>query len=133
MIIENQFDAKDKVMSKNEKVVFELNPREQDDASTKIETIKNLIFGETIQAYDIEFEQLKQDILDKKKALEDLVDEVHTELKQTLDNLSTDVNIRIGDLEKRLEDKLEDLDAATVDKKILGTLLIDMGKKISDK
>ena len=35
------------------------------DASSKIETIKNLIFGENIQAYDSEFETLKKEITRK--------------------------------------------------------------------
>lgn len=120
-------------MSRNQKEVFELNKREEEDASSKIEVIKNLIFGETIKAYDIEFEELKKDILAKKKVLEQLVDEVQTELKQTLDNLSTDIHIRISDLEKGMENKMEDLEAGAVNKKVLGKLLMDLGEKISNK
>ena len=37
--------------------------QQQAEATSKIEAIKELIFGENIQAYDSEFEKLKADIL----------------------------------------------------------------------
>ena len=119
-------------MSKNSKRVIELNTKE-DDAASKIDVIKNLIFGENIQAYDSEFELLKQDILDKKKILEELIEDVKADLKTAIDNVTTDVNIRITELEDNLENKLEDIDTAKVNKKMLGDLLIELGEKVSNK
>lgn len=119
-------------MSKSDKAVIALNKKEADTTS-KIEAIKNLIFGDNIQAYDSEFESLKQDILNKKKVLEQLIDEVGADLRTAIDNVSTDVNIRITELEGSLESKIEDLGAETVNKKMLGKLLIEMGEKVSNK
>ncbi len=118
-------------MSKNQKAVINLH--ENQETESKIEAIKNLIFGDNIQAYDSEFETLKQDILDKKKILEDLIEEVSTDLRKSIDDVSTDVNIRITDLEKSLEGKIEDLDSKSVDKDLLGKLLINLGEKVSSK
>lgn len=118
-------------MSKNQKAVINLH--ENQETESKIEAIKNLIFGDNIQAYDSEFESLKQDILDKKKILEDLIEEVSTDLRKSIDDVSTDVNIRITDLEKSLEGKIEDLDSKSVDKDLLGKLLINLGEKVSSK
>jgi len=101
------------------------------DASSKIDAIKQLIFGENMQAYDSEFETLKKDILKKKEELEQLIDEVKTELLQNIDNLSTDINIRITELEASLEDKTEALDEKKVDRKLLGELFTKLGEKIS--
>lgn len=101
------------------------------DASSKIDAIKQLIFGENMQAYDSEFETLKQDILKKKEELEQLIDEVKTELLQNIDNLSTDVNIRITELEASLEEKTDALDEKKVDRKLLGELFTKLGEKIS--
>ncbi|NER12932.1 fructose 1,6-bisphosphatase [Leptobacterium flavescens] len=109
------------------------NNTPQNDASSKIEVIKNLIFGENIEAYNSEFDNLKNDILKKKKELESLVEEVKSDLNQTLDNLSTDINIRITELENSLEEKADNLDAAKVDKETLGKLLVDLGEKIRNK
>lgn len=100
------------------------------DPSTKIEAIKNLIFGENIQEYNSEFDNIKNDILAKKKALETLIEEVRSELIQNIDNLSTDLNIRITELETSMENKLDDLDEKKVDRRQLGQLLINLGEKI---
>ncbi len=103
------------------------------DPSSKIEAIKNLIFGENIAAYNSEFEKVKKDISLKKKELEDFIDDTRKELNQAIDNLSTDINIRITELEDSLADKAETLDSKKVDKKTLGNLLISLGEKISQK
>ena len=112
--------------------VVKLNDKKE-EAASKIEIIKNLIFGENIVAYDSEFDLLKKDILDKKKVLENLIEEVRKELKTAIDNVATDVNIRITELEDNLSDKLETLDGNKVDKKMLGKLLMDLGEKVSQK
>ena len=101
------------------------------DSSSKIDAIKQLIFGENMQAYDSEFETLKQDILNKKEALENLIDEVKTELLQNIDNLSTDINIRITELEASLQEKTEDLDDKKLDRRLLGEFFTKLGEKIS--
>lgn len=118
-------------MTKNDKAVIKLH--ENQETESKIEAIKNLIFGENIQAYDSEFATLKKDILNKKKILEDLIEEVGDDLRKSIDNLSTDVNIRISDLEQSLEDKIGNLEEKSIDKKTLGKLLIDLGEKVSSK
>lgn len=118
-------------MGKNNKVVA---PKEkQEEAASKIEIIKNLIFGENIETYDSEFESLKRDIVQKKKVLEDLIEDVRQDLKTAIDNVATDVNIRITELEDKIDDKIESLENDKVAKKTLGKLLTDLGEKISQK
>lgn len=119
-------------MTKNNKPMFKLEDKIESSAS-KIDLIKNLILGETLQAYDSDFEALKTDILEKKKVLEDLVDEIRTDLNTALDSVSTDVNIRITELEKNLSDKIDDIETDKVNKKMLGKLLVDLGEKIAAK
>ena len=101
------------------------------DANSKIEAIKNLIFGENIAAYNSEFDKVKKDILSKKKELEDFIDDTRKELNQAIDNLSTDINIRITELDDKLADKVEMLEDKKVDRKTLGDLLIALGEKIN--
>lgn len=103
------------------------------DPSSKIEAIKNLIFGDNIAAYNSEFDTVKQDILHKKRELEDFIEETRKELNQSIDNLSTDINIRITELEDNLNDKANELSNKKVDKKTLGDLLITLGEKIGQK
>ncbi len=108
----------------------EVTTPQVEDPSSKIEAIKNLIFGENIQEYDSEFEKIKQDIRKKQQELSSLVDEVRAELMQNVDNLSTDLNIRITELENSLNDKADELQHTKVDRDLLGDLLVDLGNRI---
>ncbi|SHJ67375.1 fructose 1,6-bisphosphatase [Aquimarina spongiae] len=119
-------------MAKNNKAVQE-KEEVVNDPSSKIEAIKNLIFGDNIAAYNSEFEIVKKDILSKKKELEGFIEDTRNELNQAIDNLSTDINIRLTELEDKLADKAETLDAQKVDKKTLGDLLITLGENIQQK
>ena len=115
----------------NETIKESMNGNLQDDASSKIDAIKQLIFGENMQAYETQFEEMKKEILEKKRELETMMDDVKSELLQSLDNLSTDVNIRITDLEDTINNNLDAKDAQKVDRKLLGDLLVNLGQKIS--
>ncbi|WP_452219713.1 fructose 1,6-bisphosphatase [Lacinutrix salivirga] len=101
------------------------------DANSKIDAIKQLIFGENIQAYDSEFEAVKHDLKKKKEELEALIEDVRNELLQNIDNLGTDINIRITELENTFDDKLETLDDKKLDRRLLGELFTKLGEKIS--
>ena len=117
-------------MSKNDKNTQDIT--NSNDPTSKIDAIKQLIFGDNIQEYDHEFEAVKLDILNKKKELESLIDDVKAELLQNIDNLSTDINIRITELENTLEDKAQVLEEKKLDRKLFGDLLIKLGEKISN-
>ncbi len=119
-------------MSKSQQPVISINKKEEDALSkSKIEVIKNLIFGENIQEYNTEFDKLKKEILEKKKALEELIEEVRTDLKASIDDVSTDVNVRITDLEESLTQRIEAAESDIVHREELGKLLIQLGEKIS--
>lgn len=100
------------------------------EANSKIEAIKNLIFGENIAEYNHEFESLKADLEHKRVELQGFIDDTRKELMTAIDNLSTDVNIRISDLENSLSERTDDLDVKKVDKNQLGDLLIKLGENI---
>ena len=101
-----------------------------EESNSKIEAIKNLIFGDNIQEYDHEFESLKVDITKKREELLEYVDDSRKEIMRAVDNLSTDVNIRISDLEQSLNDKAQDLEDRKMSKDSLGDMLIKLGEKI---
>lgn len=116
-------------MLENAKINSDLN--KINDSNSKIDAIKHLIFGENMDEYSHEFEAVKQDILNKKKELENLIDEVKVELLQNIDNLSTDINIRITEVENSIDDKVSAVDQKKLDRKLFGDLLIKLGEKIS--
>lgn len=100
------------------------------ESNSKLDAIRNLIFGENIQQYDSEFDLLKKDILAKRKELNDLIEDTKDELNKAVDNLSTDLNIRISDLESKMQDDLEDINASKLDRNMLGDALIALAQKI---
>lgn len=116
---------------KSNEVVTAPRDTTSNDASSKINAIKDLIFGENIQEYNHEFENIKADILKKKKELEAFVEDTKTELLKSIDNLSTDVNIRITELEDKTVENIENLEDKKVDRQVLGDLLIKLGEKIN--
>lgn len=99
--------------------------------SSKIELLKDIIFGDNIQEYDSEFEAIKSEIKNKKAELEGLINEVKTDLDNMIDGMNTDINIRLTELEESINDRSEALDESKVDKQVLGKLLITLGEKIT--
>lgn len=99
---------------------------------SKFDAIKEILFGENIETYNKEFEEVKQTILDQKNELLNLIDEVKKELDVAIDNLSTDVNIRITNLEDKLSDRIDALEDTKIDKASLSSLFIKLGNKIND-
>lgn len=117
-------------MAKNEKPD---NQVVADAANSKIEAIKNLIFGENIQEYNHEFEALKADIIAKREELLDYVDNTRKELSAAIDNVSTDMGMRLSDLEESLNERASALDKEKMSKSNLGDVLIELGEKIKSK
>lgn len=102
------------------------------NTNSKIDAIKELIFGDNIQAYNSEFETVKADILAKKEELQNLISTIESELLHSIDTLSTDINIRITDIEHSITDKVDALNSKKVDRKQLSDLFIKLGEKISE-
>lgn len=116
-------------MAKNEK---KDNQIVTDVANSKIEAIKNLIFGENIQEYDYEFEALKADLVAKREELLDYVDNTRKELSAAIDNISADMGMRVSDLEESLNERTTHLEKHKMSKDSLGNILIELGEKIKN-
>lgn len=99
-------------------------------ANTKIDAIKQLIFGDNMAEYSQEFDTLKKEIEKSKEELTAYIEDTRKDLMTAIDNLSTDVNIRISDLEESMNDRTDALDNKKVDKAQLGDLLIALGENI---
>lgn len=106
------------------------NNAEVTNTDSKIDAIKQLIFGDNIAEYSQEFETLKNDLEKRRQELSDFIDDTRKELMSAIDNLGTDLNIRISDLEESLNEKADTLEAKKVNRSQLGDLLIEMGEKI---
>lgn len=99
---------------------------------SKIDAIKDILFGENIQNYDKAFDEVKNDIISKKKELIEIISDTKSELDTAIDNLATDLNIRITELEDSINSKIDGLNDTKVDKSLLGDLFIKLGKQLND-
>ena len=117
-------------MSKNQQNSGDQIAANSLESAQRLEAIKNLIFGENIQQIDQDFQSLKNLIDKRKEELDTYIEDTRKELMHTIDNLSTDLNIRITDLESNLDQKAALLEHKKVDRTMLGTLLVNLGEKI---
>lgn len=95
---------------------------------SKIDTIKNLIFGEQIEAYELEFKSLKSDIETKRQELENYITEVRTALFQQVEQLDKDLDQKIIEINQTNEK----LQKEKINKDILGSMLIEIGERIKE-
>lgn len=103
-------------------------PKNQELA--RIEAIKQLIFGENIQQIDSDFETLRNDLEKKKQELEYYIALVNKQLTEAMDNMETDINIRITELERSTTQRMDSLQHTKTDRKQLGEWLKDLGEKL---
>ena len=109
----------------------------------KIEAVKQLIFGENMQQYDSEFNEVratikktKQELVNEidetRTALTDLINETRESLNKAVSDLRSDMNKKTSQLRADLDDSVADLDERKVNRKLLGELLQMMGKQIAE-
>ncbi|WP_299128854.1 fructose 1,6-bisphosphatase [uncultured Winogradskyella sp.] len=106
-------------------------PVTKDDESSKFEAIKEILFGENIKTYNHEFESVKKDILNQRQEILDLIADTQKEIDSAIDNLSTDLNIRITELQDQLNNNIDELEAKKVSKATLSDLFIKLGTALN--
>ncbi|OEK06958.1 hypothetical protein [Roseivirga misakiensis] len=109
----------------------------------KIEAVKQLIFGENMQQYDSEFNEIKalikktrtdveNEINDTRDALNKLINQTKESLTNDISDLRSDMNKKVTQLRSDMDDSVADLDERKVNRKLLGTMLQEMGKQIAE-
>jgi len=93
---------------------------------SKIDAIKEIIFGQTMQEYDQRFENLHALLLDKLKYQKEDSDKQINAIRKEFDSYKVETERTFKALEKRLLDQVElNLDSK-VDKKIVKRYLISL-------
>lgn len=109
----------------------------------KMEAVKQLIFGENMQQYDSEFNEIKalikktrtdveNEINDTRDALTKLINQTKETLTNDISDLRSDMNKKVTQLRSDMDDSVADLDEKKVNRKLLGTMLQEMGKQIAE-
>lgn len=109
----------------------------------KIEAVRQLIFGDNMQQYDSEFNEIKalikktrtdveNEINDTRDALNKLINQTKESLTNEISDLRSDMNKKVTQLRADMDDSVADLDERKVNRKLLGTMLQEMGKQIAE-
>lgn len=98
----------------------------------KIEAVKQLIFGENMQQYDSEFNEIRALIKKTRNEIEDELNETRDSLTNMINDLRSDMNKKVTQLRKEMDENVADLDDRKMNRKLLGALLQEMGKQISE-
>jgi|GEM_PF-2177655 len=99
-----------------------------DTELSKLQAVKELIFGKEIQDYDAEFKNIHKLISDNKaKSDQDNADQM-----KALDQLEKNISARIDRLEAEVMKKIALLDNKKADRAKLGKMLIQIGEKLQD-
>lgn len=99
-----------------------------DSELSKLQAVKELIFGQEIKDYDSEFKHLHQLVEDNKD--QNASDTANQE--KALQNLEKAITSRIDRLEADLMKKIANLENKKTDRAKLGKLLIQIGEKLQD-
>jgi len=97
---------------------------------SKIDAVKELLFGQNMQEYDARFNQLQELILKNSKEYQTLFKSSQKELIQELQKTNRELAKRIEKLEATLQDKVHELKESKVDRQHLSSLLNDLASKL---
>ncbi len=98
----------------------------------KIEAVKQLIFGENMQKYDSEFNEVKALIKKTRTELENEINDTREALTKMLSDLRSDTTKKMTQLRSDMDDAVQDLDERKVNRKLLGAMLQEVGQKIAE-
>lgn len=106
--------------NKSDKNKVEGNNQQVD---SRIAAVRDLIFGENIQQYNTEFDDVYSKIKSLKEETENNLSESVTNIERKLADLESLMDNKFQDLNEDLERRLADLDDEKTDRKKLGKAL----------
>lgn len=117
-------------MAKNPEQNNEKASNQQVD--TRIAAVRDLIFGENIQRYDSEFEDVYDKIKSLKESSEKSLSEAVTNIENKLADLESLVDHKFQDLNDDLDKRLADLDDEKADRRKLGKALEKIAQMLQE-
>lgn len=110
------------------------------DSATRVEAIKDLIFGENMKEYELRFNKLADELEQTKIELNEKIALLSKEsvdnVNMLMTSLSKEIDTNFSSLQSEIDKfsnvhgELEKLNSKKVDKTALGNLLINVGEKL---
>ncbi len=99
-----------------------------EDELSKLQAVKELIFGQEIQDYDAEFREINTNI----SSIQEKSNSDWNKQQKALESLEKAITNRINRLENDLMKKIVNLENKKTDRAKLGKMLIQIGEKLQD-
>ncbi len=119
--------AKNKIQDEQQ---VDSNPN--DATNSKIDAIKELIFGNNIKEYEHEFNEIKNIIAHNKEEIERNLNEAKNEIFDAMEELREDLNRQLDELHLNMNNEIDRLQENKTDRSLLVKLFSDLSKEIDD-
>ncbi|MEM6264366.1 MAG: hypothetical protein AAGI38_17765 [Bacteroidota bacterium] len=101
--------------------------------ASKLDAIRDIIFGEQIQDYDARFSELNQELTQKHDNLNTRVEELEKRLQTAIDRLGESLANQMTAQHEQLMLEVQRLEHEKAKRVELGQLLIRMGQQLMDE
>ncbi|SNT34301.1 hypothetical protein SAMN05421640_3410 [Ekhidna lutea] len=100
------------------------------EESQKLNAVRDLLFGQNVQEYRSEFDELRNLINDNRDKSEKESSDMKSEIFDRLDKLEEKLNSKLDDTNKSINDRLDQLSDAKADRKKMATILHELANKL---
>ena len=98
---------------------------------SQITAIRDILFGNNMQAYEAEFNAVKQTVEQNKAETNEQLQQQYNQITESLNGLEQRLMLVIKKNQEDLLEELRKLDNAKLDRAQLGRMFIEIGNKIS--
>ncbi len=97
----------------------------------QIDAIRNIIFGQNMQDYDQRFKEANDNLNRNRQEIEDLIEQTKNYLLEEMRQMEHRLSTQLQQLNDKLVQESDRLEDKKLNRKELGSLLVDIGNKIS--
>lgn len=98
---------------------------------SQITAIRDILFGNNMQAYEAEFNAIKDLVAQNKATTDEQLQQQLSQINESLNNLEQRLMLAVKKNHEEVLEELRKLDNAKLDKVQLGKMFIEIGNKIS--
>lgn len=108
----------------------EINNKEMGQNDQKLDAIKEIIFGEQIKEYDIEFKELRDELARQKAEFKETIGTLKKEMKDLIKTTEKEIAGNLAEVKQETLKTLEQLDNSKANRHTLGEMLQELGQSL---
>ncbi len=104
---------------------------EQKPENNKLDTIKEILFGEQIKDYSNSLAEMQQKIQSNKESVLEKLNEIKEKLTIQIEENFSKLNLQLTEFESKVEEELKKQDSSLVNKTEMSDLFNHLSKKLN--